>query len=108
MTEEMKNAGMQEPIIEEFAGGMQITFFKGLIEDNGFDQDKALNKSVEKSVEKIFFLIKTNPNIIQKELAIKTGLSRRGVEKNISILKRDGKIKRIGPAKGGHWEIIEK
>ena len=42
MTEEMKNAGMQEPIIEEFAGGMQITFFKGLIEDNGFDQDKTL------------------------------------------------------------------
>ena len=70
--------------------------------------EKSSEKSVEKSVEKIVTLIKNDPNITQKELAKQTGLSRRGVEKNISILKKSGKIKRIGPAKGGHWEILEK
>ncbi len=85
-----KNAGLPEPDIEEYAGGFQITFYKG-------DQ---------KSVEKIVALMSTNPYITQKELSVSTGLSRRGVEKNISLLKKAGKIKRIGPAKGGHWEII--
>jgi ATP-dependent DNA helicase RecG len=35
----------------------------------------------------------------------KTGLSRRGAEWQIQKLKNDNKIKRIGPDKGGHWEI---
>ena len=90
------NAGHPEPHFEELAGGLQLTLFK------------SSEKSVEKSVEKIVTLIKNDPNITQKELAKQTGLSRRGVEKNISILKKSGKIKRIGPAKGGHWEILDK
>jgi len=65
-----------------------------------------LLKSVEKSVEKIILLIKDKPTITQLELADATGLSRRGVEKNIAKLKETGKLKRIGPAKGGHWEVI--
>jgi len=40
-------------------------------------------------------------------LSLAIGLSRRGIEKNISKLKTEGKIKRIGPAKGGHWEIFK-
>lgn len=97
-----KNAGLPEPDIEEYAGGFQITFYKG-------DQksvEKSVEKGVEKSVEKIAVLMSTNPYITQKELSGATGLSRRGVEKNISLLKKAGKIKRIGPAKGGHWEVV--
>jgi len=90
---------LPEPDIEEYAGGFQITFYKG-------DQ-KGVEKSVEKSVEKIAALMSTNPYITQKELSVATGLSRRGVEKNISLLKKAGKIKRIGPAKGGHWQVIQ-
>jgi len=99
-----KIAGLPEPDLKEHAGGFQITFYKG-------DQksvEKGVEKSVEKSVEKITKLMSENPHITQKELSAATGLSRRGVEKNISLLKKEGKIKRIGPAKGGHWQIIEK
>ena len=52
-------------------------------------------------------LIDSNPNITQKELSQLTGLSRRGIEKNIQILKAKGLIERIGPDKGGHWKIIK-
>ena len=99
-----KIAGLPEPDLKEHAGGFQITFYKG-------DQksvEKGVEKSVEKSVEKITKLMSENPHITQKELSAATGLSRRGVEKNISLLKKEGKIKRIGPAKGGYWQIIEK
>jgi predicted HTH transcriptional regulator len=29
------------------------------------------------------------------------------VDKDLAIPKKEGKLKRIGPAKGGYWEITE-
>ena len=34
-------------------------------------------------------------------------ISEKGVEWQLSNLKAEGKIKRVGPAKGGHWEVVE-
>jgi len=59
-------------------------------------------------VEKILEAIKIDPAITYEELSKATGLSTRGVEWNISKLKAEGKIKRIGPDKGGHWEVENK
>ena len=62
----------------------------------------------EKTVEKIILLIKENPNVTQKELVKKTGLTRRGIEWNLAKLKQEKIIKRVGSDKAGHWEIIKK
>ena len=64
-------------------------------------------KTVEKTVEKIFDLIKSDPQITQKQIMDKTGLTRRGVEWNLKKLKDDGRIKRVDPDKGGHWEVSD-
>ena len=64
-------------------------------------------KSMEKSREKILTAIRENPNITMAELASVTGLSAKGVEKNIRILREGNLIHRVGPDKGGHWEIVE-
>jgi len=64
-------------------------------------------KAVEKTVEKILAIIKEKPRITQKELSEETGLSRRGIEWNLQKLRNEGIIKRIGPDKGGYWEIIK-
>ncbi len=64
-------------------------------------------KSSEKTVEKILILIRENPKITMKEMEKATGLSRRGIEWNITKLKKEGKIKRVGPDRGGHWDVIE-
>lgn len=68
---------------------------------------KSTLKSVEKSVEKIINAINESPSITVRELTIKVGLTRRGVEKQIATLKSKGILRRIGPDKGGHWEIIK-
>jgi len=68
---------------------------------------QTVEKTVEKNVEKIIFLINENPRITQEELSQKTGLTRRGIEWNIQQLKKKGILKRNGPDKGGHWEIIK-
>jgi ATP-dependent DNA helicase RecG len=58
-------------------------------------------------VEKIISLIKENPDITAKQIEEAIKLSRRGVEYNLDKLKRDGRLKRIGSAKGVHWQVIE-
>jgi len=50
-------------------------------------------------------LIRVNPNITNQELADELELTVKGIEWQIKKLKEDGKLKRIGGAKGGHWEV---
>ena len=60
----------------------------------------------EKSSEKIRQLLKQNSGVTISELAEELGRTTRAVEKNLKTLQKEGKIKRIGPDKGGHWEVI--
>ena len=71
---------------------------------------KTVEKTVEKpqkTVEKIITILSTTPSITVREMADILGLSRRGVEEQIKSLKQKGIIRRIGPDKGGHWEVTK-
>jgi len=35
-------------------------------------------------------------------------ITQKGVEWQIMRLKKDGILRRIGPARGGYWKVIEK
>jgi len=59
----------------------------------------------EKTSEKILALITENPKISAKELAIRIGISSRAIELQIAALRKQNKIHRIGPDKGGQWEV---
>lgn len=69
-------------------------------------KEKGREKGREKSREKILRLIAENPAITTEEIARSIGLSVAGVEKNIKMLKQQKLLRRIGPDKGGHWEIL--
>ena len=49
----------------------------------------------------------TDPFIPILDLCRKTRLSTSGVYKIIAALKAASKIRRIGPTKGGSWEVVE-
>ena len=49
--------------------------------------------------------IKEDPYLTYKEIASNLRKSRITVMRNIGVLKNKKFIKRIGPNKGGHWEI---
>jgi predicted HTH transcriptional regulator len=34
-------------------------------------------------------------------------MSRRGIAKQIKKLQEEGRLRRVGPDKGGHWEVTE-
>ena len=65
-----------------------------------------IQKSKEKSKEKILQAIANNPYITTAELSQLISLSISGIEKNLRQLREQNKLKRIGPDKGGHWEVV--
>ena len=52
--------------------------------------------------------IKANPYITTTELSQKCNVTRMTVHRDLDKLKQQGLIARVGPDKGGHWEVIEK
>ena len=52
-------------------------------------------------------IILSSPYITILQIAEQLGLNARGIAKHIKNLQDEGIIKRIGPDKGGHWEVIE-
>jgi len=62
-------------------------------------------KSSEKSSEKIRIMLKAEPGLTAKEVAKRLEISSRAVEKQIAKLRKEGLLRRIGPAKGGYWEV---
>ena len=69
---------------------------------------KSSKKGSKKSSEKIIAVIKENPNTTLQEMADSVGLSVAGVRKNLDKLRKAGEIRRVGPDKGGHWEVKER
>ena len=69
--------------------------------------EKSTQKSSQKSSQKIIELITENHTITTQEMANRLGISRRAIAKAIAILQNNGIIRRIGPDKGGYWEVIE-
>ena len=60
-----------------------------------------------KTSEKILQLILTNPRITIPELAAAIGVTERSIERNIQKLQQAEALKRIGPAKGVYWEVLD-
>lgn len=52
-------------------------------------------------------LILENPYISQQELAVAVGLTRGGIKYHLNNMKRAGKIRHVGAARGGRWEVLE-
>ena len=57
---------------------------------------------------KLIGFIQSNPSMTIQELQAMLNLSRNGVRKALGRLKATGWLRRIGPDKGGHWEVLER
>ncbi|MDO9566211.1 MAG: ATP-binding protein [Candidatus Desulfaltia sp.] len=82
--------------------------FSGLMVELGAKSEQVSGKTSGKTSGKILELMKSNRGITIPELALEIGVTERSIERNIQNLRKEGIIQRIGPAKGGHWEVIIK
>lgn len=71
--------------------------------------EPALPHSPESSGEtgaRILVLLAQNPTLTAPELTQRLELSTRAVEKQLAKLKTRNRLRRVGPSKGGHWEVL--
>ena len=78
------------------------------------ESSEEIGASSEESSEKpqdliqaILGAIKVDAKVTAAEIAMQLGVSSRAVEKRIRTLRENGVILRVGPNKGGSWEIID-
>ena len=64
-------------------------------------------KSDKKSDKKILEFLKGRPSATIEEMRELTGLSSGGIRKVLYRLKDAGLLRRVGPDKGGHWEVLD-
>lgn len=65
-----------------------------------------VGEKLSENRQKILESIQLNPKVSQKKLAETLGIATKNIETNITYLKKHGYLKRVGPAKGGHWELL--
>lgn len=70
------------------------------------DYDGRLVEGLVENQIKILELVNENPYISKREMSEEIGISTTAIDKNISTLKKKDLLKRIGSARGGHWEIV--
>lgn len=98
--------GLPSPKIEEFVEGFRVTVFKSVQKTKVETKVKAKVETKVKTSERILNLIRKNPFVTREELSEQLHLTLDGIDWNLRKMKKEGKLKRIGPKKGGHWEIV--
>ena len=86
------------PFIAFMLQALQDAMTEALLKTSG-------NASVKTS-GKILALLRDNPLLTIPELALSIGVTERSIERNLQKLQAENRLSRIGPAKGGHWEVI--
>jgi ATP-dependent DNA helicase RecG len=64
-------------------------------------------KTTQKTTQKIITFLRANSEATRKDIAVETGITEDGVKYHLARLQKQGLIRRVGPDKGGHWEILE-
>ena len=67
---------------------------------------ETLVKTRAKTPERILEALRAKPDLTLAELAISIGKSVSAVERATAKLVKEGRLKYMGPQKGGHWEVL--
>ena len=82
--------------------------FRVIFIKTNYSTQKGTQKTTQKTTQKIINLIVDNKYTTTIEMAELLNRSRSAIAKQIAKMKEEGVIKRIGPDKGGYWEILKK
>jgi len=115
----LKKYRLADPIIETDKNWFTITFLRPDLQKESMQErlsrkenvekatQKTTQETTQKTTQKILELLIKNPQISRKEIARNLGsITEDGIKYNLTKLKKEGRIKRIGPDKGGYWEIL--
>ena len=103
-------ARVQEELEENGNGKAQfdvdkLTVFSVIVNDNANAKTNA--KTSTKTSTKIIEIIRHDPYVSAQKLAESIGITKKGVDWQISKLKKLGILQREGGRKGGKWVVVE-
>ena len=84
-------------------GGDVVEIIAGNITENIVD---SIVEKLSTTRAKIVRIIWKNPNATAQSISKEINIASRNVQEHLRKLQEQGVIRRIGPDKGGHWEII--
>lgn len=61
----------------------------------------------EKTRDRIIRLLRNDPKLSAGSLAAEIGISEKGIRRQLSTLKANGILRRIGPDRGGEWLVVD-
>jgi ATP-dependent DNA helicase RecG len=104
----IKRARGAWPLID-FADDRDGCLFKATVHRKPLEKMELVNISSESSLKtekQILELMRGNASITTEEAGSALGITKRAVLKQIEKLKGQGRLRRVGPARGGHWEVL--
>ena len=87
------------PFIEFMLQALHDAMMEVLIKTSGITSGITSGKIIDALNKNCFMTI--------PELAHMIGISTRSIERNLQKLQKDDRLRRIGAAKGGHWEVLK-
>ncbi len=109
MREAMASAGLMAPKIMQ--SGFYTIVFKRPVEKGAENLTQKIPRKYPEELTRnqlnILGLLEGDDSLTREQLAEKLNISPETIKKNIEKLKAKKILKRIGPDKGGHWEIVE-
>jgi len=93
---------------------------EGIVSHQQYSNSMSVEMSVEMSAEmsvenrqplsqiaeRILLLIKANATVTMVQIAAELNVSKRTIERHITLLQRQQRLTRIGPTKKGYWQLI--
>ena len=79
---------------------------RGLFPTKG-GKKKVVRKGGKKTADLLLEMMRGNPKVTLAEMVAALGISRSAIQKHITSLKDMQRVRRIGPDKGGHWEVTK-
>jgi len=100
--------GIVEPVFKEVSNGFQVTIFKEkLNEPVNEPVNEPANEPANNRQKEIISLIHQNHSISINELSKICKVGRETIKRDLNKLKQMNLIQRIGPDKGGYWQIVQ-
>jgi hypothetical protein len=104
-------AGYPAPEFRQDHGGLwvEFPFPSGFGEASEAPRagEEGSGETTQKTTQKILEVLRASPGVGRSEIASLLGnITENGVKYHLNKLKAEGRIRRVGPDKGGHWQVL--
>ena len=94
---------------EEAAQNAVSQMTVGVHEERGQKTEECGQKTEEygqKTKDRILKLLRSNPKLSKRDISSILSIAVSAISRHVADLKQAGRLRRVGPDKGGYWEVI--